>query len=50
MDTEQMIIELRYLEEKHKNDKHNTFETNWHLLCHDVATRLQALNNKLNSK
>ena len=50
MNTEQMIIELGYLAEKHKNDKYNTFETNWHLLCHDVANRLEELNNELNSK
>ena len=50
MNIEQMIIELRYLEEKYKNDKYNPFETNWHLLCHDVANRLEELNNELNSK
>ena len=37
MDTEVMIAELRHLEEKHKNDKVYTFDTNWSLLCYDVA-------------
>lgn len=40
MRTEEMIKELRRLEEKHKNDKVDTFENNWSAMCHDVANRL----------
>ena len=47
MDTEQMIRELRYLEEKYKNRTYSTFETNWYCLCHDVANRLEELNEEL---
>ncbi len=47
MDTEQMIRELRYLEERYKNRTYSTFETNWHLMCHDVANRLEELNEEL---
>ena len=47
MDTEQMIRELRYLENEYKDCKYSTFETNWHLMCHDVANRLEELNNEL---
>lgn len=47
MDTEQMIRELRYLEEKYKNCTYSTFETNWYCLCHDVANRLEELNEEL---
>lgn len=36
-----MIKELRRLEEKHKNDKVDTFENNWSAMCHDVANRLE---------
>lgn len=43
MDTETMIAELRHLEEKHRNDHVYTFDTNWSLLCHDVANRLEEL-------
>lgn len=43
METEQMIRELRSLEEKHKNDFVGTCQTNWSLLCHDVANRLEEL-------
>ena len=43
MDTERMIMELRRLSEKHKFDKVNTFETNWSLMCKDVADRLSEL-------
>ena len=48
MDTETMIIELRRLEEKHKNDIVHTFQNNWSLMCHDVANRLEELQNELN--
>lgn len=41
MDTEQMIRELRRLAEEHKNDMVFTFETNWSLLCSDVANELE---------
>ena len=47
MDTEQMIRELRYLENKYKEYTYGTFETNWHYLCHDVANRLEELNEEL---
>lgn len=43
MKTEEMICELRRLEEIHKNDFVSTFETNWSLMCHDVANRLEEL-------
>lgn len=46
MTTEQMIKELRSLEEKHKDDFVPTCSTNWSLLCHDVANRLEELSNK----
>ena len=47
MDTEQMIRELRCLEEKYKNRTYSTFETNWYCLCRDVADRLEELNEEL---
>lgn len=47
MDTEQMIRELRYLEKKYKDYTYGTFETNWYCLCHDVANRLEELNEEL---
>ena len=47
MDTEQMIRELRYLENKYKEYTYGTFETNWYYLCHDVADRLEELNEEL---
>ena len=47
MDTEQMIRELRYLENKYKDYTYSTFETNWYCLCHDVADRLEELNEEL---
>ena len=45
MDTEKMIRELRRLEKKHKDDKVGTCENNWSVMCHDVANRLEELNN-----
>ena len=45
MNTERMIRELRHLEEKHKDDKVFTFETNWSLMCRDVANRLEEYEN-----
>ena len=47
MDTEQMIRELRYLENKYKEYTYSTLETNWYCLCHDVADRLEELNEEL---
>ena len=43
MSTETMIIELRSLSDKHKNDRVDTFATNWSALCNDVAKRLEEL-------
>lgn len=43
MDTERMIRELRRLADEHKNDKVDTFATNWSVLCSDVANRLEEL-------
>lgn len=43
MDTERMIRELRRLSEKHKDDRVDTFATNWSVLCSDVANRLEEL-------
>jgi hypothetical protein len=43
MDTEVMIRELRRLSEIHKDDRVDTFATNWSLLCSDVANRLEEL-------
>jgi hypothetical protein len=43
MNTEDMIRELRNLEEKHKNDIVYTGETNWSHLCRDVADRLEEM-------
>ena len=47
MDTEQMIRELRYLEDKYKDRSYSTFEVNWYCLCHDVANRLEELYEEL---
>ena len=47
MDTEQMIRELRYVENKYKDYTYSTFETNWYCLCRDVADRLEELNEEL---
>lgn len=46
MDTEDMIRELRRLEEKHKNDFVGTGEVKWSILCADVARRLEELRKK----
>ena len=43
MKTEEMIRELRRLEEVHKDDFVGTCETNWSLMCRDVANRLEEL-------
>lgn len=45
MNTERMIRQLRHLEEKHKDDNVFTFETNWSLMCRDVANRLEEYEN-----
>ena len=54
MDTEQMIRELRCLEEEYRNCAYGileldgvTIKTNWHHLCHDVADKLEELNEEL---
>ena len=47
MDTEQMIRELRYLEDKYKDRSYSTFEVNWYCMCHDVANRLEELYEEL---
>lgn len=38
-----MIRQLRALAEKHRNDRVDTFATNWSCLCSDVANRLEEL-------
>lgn len=43
MNTERMIRELRKLSEQHKDDRVDTFATNWSILCSDVADRLEEL-------
>ena len=43
MNTEAMIRELRRLSNKYKNDKVDTFATNWSALCSDVANKLEEL-------
>jgi hypothetical protein len=40
---EEMICELRRLEEAHKDDFVGTGETNWSLMCYDVANWLEEL-------
>ena len=54
MDTEQLIKELRYLEEKYENCIYGileldgvTIKTNWYRLCRDVADRLEELSEEL---
>ena len=54
MDTEQLIKELRYLEEKYENCMYGileldgvTIKTNWYHLCRDVADRLEELSEEL---
>lgn len=54
MDTEQMIRELRCLEEEYRNCEYGileldgaTIKTNWYRLCHDVADKLEELNEEL---
>lgn len=43
MTTEQMIAELRNLQEKHKDDFVGTGQTNWSSVCRDAADRLEEL-------
>ena len=43
MNTEDMIRELRNVEEKYKNKTYATGETNISLMCSEVADRLEAL-------
>ena len=42
MSKEELIRELKYTKEKHKNDRVDTFETNIILMCEDI---LKVLNN-----
>lgn len=46
MKTESMIEQLRVLHEQHRNDHVDTFDTNWSLVCWDVANRLEELYKK----
>ena len=43
MNTEDMIKELRNVEEKYKNKTYVTGETNISLMCSEVADRLEVL-------
>ena len=43
METEDMIKELRNVEEKYKNNTYTTGETNISLMCSEVADRLEVL-------
>ena len=43
MNTEDMIKELRNVEEKYKNNIYATGETNISLMCSEVADRLEVL-------
>ena len=47
MSTEDMIFELRRHYQKHRNDPVSTGDTNWAVLCRDVADRLEELNKQL---
>lgn len=49
MTTEDMIREVRRLEKKHKNDKVYTFGNDWSAMCHDVANKLEELQDEINS-
>ena len=41
MSIDQMIRELRSLEEKNKNRTYSTFETKWNQVCCDTAEKLE---------
>ena len=41
MSIDQMIRELRSLEEKNKNHTYSTFEVKWRDVCHDTAEKLE---------
>ena len=43
MNTEDIIRELRNVEEKYKNKTYATAETNISLMCSEVADKLEAL-------
>ena len=43
MSTEKMIQELRRLSKVYKNNRVDTFGTDWSSLCYDVANRLEEL-------
>lgn len=41
MSIDQMIRELRSLEEKNRDRTYSTFETKWNQVCHDTAEKLE---------
>lgn len=43
MNTETMITELKAVADKHRNDKHFTFETNITAMCKDIIPKLEQL-------
>lgn len=43
MNTETMITELKAVADKHRNDKHFTFETNITAMCRDIIPKLEQL-------
>lgn len=47
MSIDQMIRELRCLEEKNKNHTYSTFETKWNQVCHDTAEKLEEVISEL---
>ena len=47
MNTEDMIRELRNVEEKYKNKTYAAGETNISLMCSEVADRLEALHREI---
>lgn len=47
MSIDQMIRELRSLEEKNKNRTYSTFETKWNQVCCDTAEKLEEVISEL---
>lgn len=47
MNIDQVIRELRYLEEKNKNHTYSTFETKWNQVCCDTAEKLEEVTSEL---
>ena len=43
MSIDQMIRELRSLEEKNRDRTYSTFETKWNQVCHDTAEKLEEI-------